>query len=144
MEKKKSADYFRGKEKYNCAQAVAKAFCDGCLIKEEDVEGKYKKMGSGKAEGGVCGSIAAARDVLNDKGGADRLETVVSDTAGSVKCREILKNMFHSSYSWKIILARISHKKSTAMPNLSMPAAASCSFIRSAKLSPLFLSNTAT
>lgn len=54
--------YFRGKEKYNCAQAIIIAFYEKCGIDKKIIEEKIKEylpMGHGKAKGGLCGAVFA-------------------------------------------------------------------------------------
>ncbi len=86
--KKKAEEYFRGKENYNCAQAIMKVFCHYC--NHEDIE-EYKKIGLGKAEGGLCGAVYASKKLLKNAGKEESLEKLFTESAGSTKCRDILK-----------------------------------------------------
>ncbi|OGS19810.1 MAG: hypothetical protein A2252_02775 [Elusimicrobia bacterium RIFOXYA2_FULL_39_19] len=86
--KAKAMKYFRGLEMYNCAQTIVKACCEKCT--NEDLA-KYKNAGSGKAPGGLCGSVYAGGVLLADEAKAQLLEKAVQEQSGSAKCKEILK-----------------------------------------------------
>ncbi len=90
MSKKSAKDYFRGVEKYNCAQAVVKAFQEEFNIPEEVVE-SYASKGAGQAEGNLCGSLYAAEKLLKDPEKIVHLEKLFAGEAGSIKCKEIRK-----------------------------------------------------
>jgi hypothetical protein len=86
--KKEAKDYFRGKERYNCVQAIMKVFCRWC--KDKDIH-SFRKIGHGKAPEGLCGAVYAAGCLLEDDARQLQMKKMFTDEAGSVKCREILK-----------------------------------------------------
>jgi len=90
MSEKSASHYFHGKEKYNCAQAISKAFQSEFNISDETIK-SYKNKGGGKAEGGICGSLFAAKKILNDPEAISRLERLFIEQAGSLYCKEIRK-----------------------------------------------------
>lgn len=79
-----------GPKKLNCAQAVIEAFREKFNIDENAVH-LFASFGSGKAPGGECGALFAAKFLLNenykDKIGECR-DAFVS-MAGSTRCKEI-------------------------------------------------------
>jgi hypothetical protein len=81
---------FRGKDKLNCAQAVLKAFQSVFNISDVDIR-LSASAGSGKAEGGVCGALHAARVILKDSPFLLKIEREFEARAGSLLCREIRK-----------------------------------------------------
>lgn len=75
--------YFRGDEKYNCAQAVLAAFDS-----EHEKLVSAKSFGSGRAPDGLCGALHSAKELL----GAEKHEQLMTEfcaAAGSLRCREI-------------------------------------------------------
>ena len=88
MNKRSATEFFRGPERYNCAQAVVKAFQQECAIPEQVIH-DYAQKGSGRAEGGLCGALYAARAVLTDPAEIAALEQRFVERAGAKQCREI-------------------------------------------------------
>jgi hypothetical protein len=89
-EKLDAVSYFHGKEKYNCAQAVTKAFQEKLNIPEHIIE-SYKNKGGGKAPGGVCGSFYAAQKLFDTPEDIAALKELFVKYAGSTQCNEIRK-----------------------------------------------------
>ena len=90
MTAERAANYFHGPERYNCGQAVLKAFQDEHNISESEIE-QFRGLGGGKADGGMCGALFAAKSLVGaDK--QDELEAIFVDKAGSWKCREIRRS----------------------------------------------------
>lgn len=90
MKENDAVKYFHGKEKYNCAQAILKAYQDDLNIKDEQIN-EYKQFGGGKAEGGLCGAIFVIKNLIDDKDKSDHIEQSFNLAAGATTCREILK-----------------------------------------------------
>lgn len=88
MLKQKAEKYFRSAEGYNCAQAIMKAFQEVYSIDKEKMEA-HALSGSGRAEGGLCGALFAAKKILGDSDLTNDLEEQFIEKAGSEKCREI-------------------------------------------------------
>ena len=88
MQKPDAGAYYRGKQGYNCAQAVLKAFApyadidDACLT-------RYAGFGAGQAPGGECGALFAAKSLLGDPAARQRAEEAFLEVASSTKCRDI-------------------------------------------------------
>ncbi|MFH1379676.1 MAG: C-GCAxxG-C-C family (seleno)protein [bacterium] len=95
MEQKKASDYFHGCEKYNCAQAVVKSLQEVCRIPDAVIDSFHAK-GSGKADGGICGSVYAVRSLLKETKDLDRFNAMFIEKAGSLTCKEIRKLKFIS------------------------------------------------
>lgn len=82
--------WFRGKGKLNCAQAILKAFQPAFGTSDAEIEA-FKGTGGGKALGGVCGALHAARHLLGDPALARKLEAGFEREAGAVSCKNIRK-----------------------------------------------------
>ena len=79
-----------GYRKLNCAQTIINAFKDKFDLPEEMVD-DLSVCGGGRAPGGLCGSLHAAR-VMLEKDHPARIkdcEDALLAHAGSIKCREI-------------------------------------------------------
>jgi hypothetical protein len=79
-----------GHRKLNCAQTIVNAFKDKFDVSEEMVE-RFGAYGGGRAPEGQCGSLYAARTIL-EKAHPTRIkdcEDALLASAGSTKCREI-------------------------------------------------------
>lgn len=79
-----------GRGKMNCAQAVAHAFRETYSLPDVAVA-SMAACGTGRAPGGECGALFAARTALKDSH-PDRIEACSSafaGKAGSTLCREI-------------------------------------------------------
>lgn len=87
----KAADaisFFHGKERFNCAQAVLKAFQPESGVSNEAINAAAS-AGGGKALGGVCGALYVARVLLDDQGLFKDVSDRFSRKAGSVQCMQI-------------------------------------------------------
>ncbi len=84
----KAGEYFHGRFGDNCAQAVLRAHADRFGISEETI-GEHSRDGGGRAEGGLCGALVAAKLLLPDK--KDIIAERFSEMAGSSLCRDIRK-----------------------------------------------------
>lgn len=84
----KASDFFHGKEKYNCAQAILKFFQEDYKIEQSLID-KYKKKGGGRAEGGVCGALHASYFLIKNKEMTAMADKHFADEAGSIVCKEI-------------------------------------------------------
>ncbi len=90
MAKEKAVHYFKGKERYNCGQAVLKAFQASHDVSDEEIK-KHKAFGGGKAPGGVCGALYAAETLLPDPQKKEEMRRRFVEKAGSYRCKEIRK-----------------------------------------------------
>ncbi|MDN3512614.1 MAG: C-GCAxxG-C-C family protein [Candidatus Jettenia sp.] len=89
MKSKEAVSYYRGKENFNCAQAILKAYQEDFNITDQQII-EYKKFGGGKAEGGVCGALFAAKKLIHNEDISNQVEQHFSKAAGAITCREIL------------------------------------------------------
>ncbi len=95
MAEKEAVEYFRGEEKYNCAQAILVAFTENCAMdkdKVKDIIEEYRSKGGGHAEGGQCGALYAGKALINDPEKAKMYENEFLKEIGSINCREIKKD----------------------------------------------------
>lgn len=90
MEIKLAKDFFAAGG-YNCAQAILKAFQNHNKFTDSDIS-KYRSAGGGKAEGGLCGALYAAKLHLDNKEKQVVLERLFKDIAGHITCRDIKIN----------------------------------------------------
>ncbi len=90
MAPEKAVQYFHGKEGYNCAQSVLKGFQTSHNVPQETID-DFKAFGGGRAEGGLCGALFAAKTLANDPAKAEKIEAEFAKIAGSLKCKEIRK-----------------------------------------------------
>ncbi|WP_163351826.1 C-GCAxxG-C-C family protein [Desulfovibrio sp. JC010] len=88
MKVEQAVGLFHGRKKYNCAQAVLKAYQPESGISEMAVQAA-SMAGGGRAVGGTCGALHAAMILLDDPTIVDRVKQEFSKTAGSTICREI-------------------------------------------------------
>ncbi|HEV2247323.1 MAG TPA: C-GCAxxG-C-C family protein [Terriglobia bacterium] len=82
----------RPPERMNCAEAVL------CAYREVSGDtaiaiSEMKRLGSGRAPGGLCGALHAACTVAPDK--AERLKARFAEIAGSAVCKEIRRAKQH-------------------------------------------------
>lgn len=82
---------FHGKGKYNCAQAILKAFQKYGRLPDQQIL-QHKSSGGGRAPGGICGALYAARLHLSDAAEISDMEAAFKEKAGYITCREIRKN----------------------------------------------------
>ena len=85
----KAGEFFHGRFGDNCAQAVIRAHADQFRVSEETIL-EHSKDGGGRAEGGMCGALVAAINLLPDK--RELLIEKFKDSAGSHLCRDIRKD----------------------------------------------------
>ena len=90
MEKPDALAHFRGKQRYNCAQAVLKAFAPSVGLEDTCLE-QFSHFGRGQAPEGECGALFAAKSVFQDLITKQEIEKEFVLAAGSRKCRDIRK-----------------------------------------------------
>jgi len=90
----RAKDYYTGKgknERFNCGQAILKAFQERFKV-EEDLVKEFKSYGSGRAPDNLCGAYYASNKIL-EKHHPDKLnefEAFFLDKAGALKCSAII------------------------------------------------------
>lgn len=80
----------KGYPKANCAQAVASVFTDE-LGAEVDLA-SFDSCGGGRAPGGECGALYAAKTILEKSNRSEQIPTLeksFQEQAGALSCREI-------------------------------------------------------
>jgi len=93
----KAYNHFTGRNgcrRLNCAQTIAEIFKDKFYFITENTISDFKKKGSGKAAGGECGMVYAAKFILENSGSHDdvaEFEKFFIELAGSLKCSHIIK-----------------------------------------------------
>ena len=85
--KESDLTYFRGPERFNCAQSVYRSLEKLREIEEEKSE-ELATAGSGRAPDGMCGALYAAKQMLPAEQKAE-LRSWFEQNGGSVRCREI-------------------------------------------------------
>jgi hypothetical protein len=88
MEKPNALDFFRGEPRYNCAQAILKAYAPAVGAGESCLD-RFAKFGSGRAPGGECGALFAAKAIVADSSAKKEIERAFVEIARTTKCREI-------------------------------------------------------
>ena len=83
-----ATQYFHGKERFNCCQAVLKAYSDKTGATDEQIREHYGAHGGGRAPGGLCGALHAACELLDEEKFAILLEEF-EKKAGAKTCRDI-------------------------------------------------------
>ena len=91
MEKPDALAYFRGKHRYNCAQAVLKAYASPIGLGDSCLD-RFSRFGSGRAPEGECGALFAAKAILQDHSAKQKTEEEFVHAAGSKNCRDIRKS----------------------------------------------------
>ncbi len=97
MIKERAVNHFTGKKGYsrlNCAQTILEIFKDRVDFISDKTVSDFKKMGVGKAPGGECGMVYAAKYILENSGKSENIEEFekfFTDQAGSLKCSDIRK-----------------------------------------------------
>jgi len=91
MEIELAKKLFHGREKYNCAQAVLKAFQKYNNFSDMEIA-LHKSSGGGKAEGGVCGALFAAKLQMERPDDKSALENSFREKARYLTCKEIKAN----------------------------------------------------
>lgn len=62
---KAASEYFHDEaNNWNCAQAILKAHQGLCTLTDEELELHYRSKGGGRAEGGLCGAVYAASELV--------------------------------------------------------------------------------
>lgn len=90
MEKPNARQFFHGKDRYNCAQAILKAYApavgadESCLL-------RFSQFGSGRAPGGECGALFAAKAIVADTRAKQEVQSAFVGVTGTTKCRDIRK-----------------------------------------------------
>lgn len=87
---KHAVELFHGREKYNCTQAILKAFQTESGISDDAVRAA-SQTGGGKTLEGTCGALHAAKILFDDPGLVRKVEAEFARTAGSTRCRQIRK-----------------------------------------------------
>jgi hypothetical protein len=90
MEKPNALTYFRGEHRYNCAQAVLKAYASLAGLGDPCLE-RFSQFGGGRAPNGECGALFAAKAILQETAAKRKTEEEFIRAAGSNKCRAIRK-----------------------------------------------------
>jgi hypothetical protein len=90
MKAVEAMNLFHGRENFNCAQAVLKAFQMESGVSENTIQ-KAAYQGGGRAPEGVCGALHAARVILKNGSALEGIEKDFAAKTGSKKCREILR-----------------------------------------------------
>lgn len=82
----KATDTFRNPQfGHNCAQAVANKYRD--LYSDKDIVSTYAPYVGGRAPGGLCGALFAAKEALPEH--AKKIEEEFIKLCGAVTCRDI-------------------------------------------------------
>ncbi len=91
----KTLALFHFRKPYNCAQAVYKSMEKHHAISHETME-KLSDMGGGCAEGGTCGALYAALQIIDDPAGQTEIKEYFEAHGGSTLCRKLRrgKKMF--------------------------------------------------
>ncbi|MCX5782573.1 MAG: C-GCAxxG-C-C family protein [Elusimicrobia bacterium] len=94
--KEKAKNHFLGLNGYkrlNCAMAVAEAFHEKYPLDSKHLE-QLKSCGGGRAPAGICGSIFAAKVIMDQylPGKSGQVLSEFASIAGSVKCGEIRRS----------------------------------------------------
>ncbi len=87
-----AAQYFHGKEGFNCCQAVLKAYANHSNMTDEFIETNFRKFGGGRAPEGLCGAVYAAEVILGDN--PESMQELLNEfkqQASSSDCRSIRK-----------------------------------------------------
>ncbi len=90
MEKPDALKFFRGGYRYNCAQAILKAYAPVVGV-EESCFDRFSQFGSGRAPGGECGALFAAKAIVAKSPAKQEVEKEFAETAGTTRCRDIRK-----------------------------------------------------
>jgi hypothetical protein len=92
MEKPDAAVYYHGVERYNCAQAVLRAYTPAIGMSDENQTRfleQFSQFGGGRAPEGECGALFAAKAILSDSDAKQKVEDDFVRAAGSTKCSDI-------------------------------------------------------
>lgn len=88
MDEPNALRYFRRENRYNCAQAVLKAYAPltGC---DESCVDRFARFGGGRAPQGECGALYAAKAIFGDPAAKQSVEQQFVSAAGTTRCRDI-------------------------------------------------------
>lgn len=89
--KERALKHFRGPKRYNCAQAVL-ASSDKYTDVEDSKLMAYRNAGAGRVDGGLCGALFAAKQLMTHEHCRENARNHFRQHAGSVKCRDIRKD----------------------------------------------------
>ena len=98
-----AAQYYHGKERFNCCQAVLKAYSEQTEMTDNFIADNFRKYGGGRAPEGMCGAVYAAVILLKDQ--PESLNSVIDEftqnadacscrgikTAGKLPCRDCVE-----------------------------------------------------
>ena len=90
MDKPNALEFFRGEYRYNCAQAILKAYAPVVGAGKPCLD-RFSQFGSGRAPGGECGALFAAKALVADGSAKKAVEREFVEIAGTTKCRDIRK-----------------------------------------------------
>lgn len=88
MKAKQAAALYRGKERYNCAQAVLKTFQEEAGVPDTMIRAA-SRWGNGRVGSGMCGALHVVRALIDDSELLAKVEREFAHVAGSTKCRQI-------------------------------------------------------
>lgn len=88
--KESAVDHFTAR-RGNCAQAVALAWGDKRNI-QNGLPEQFTGFGGGRAPGGLCGALHAARELVGPEKKEKLTEQFKNQAAGHTACRSIRKN----------------------------------------------------
>lgn len=88
MEKPNALEFFRGEDRYNCAQAVLKAYASPINLGYSCLQ-RFSHFGGGRAPDGECGALFAAKAILQDHAAKREVEEEFVSIVGSKTCKEI-------------------------------------------------------
>ena len=105
MKRPDALEHFHGKSRYNCAQAVLKAYAP--LVGLEDIcLERFSHFGSGKAPEGECGALFAAKSVFQDLAVKQEIENEfirAVDRDGNKKAQALVAEVFElrDDFEWR-------------------------------------------
>lgn len=105
MKPKIAEQLYHGAERYNCAQAILKTFQQEFKV-DEDAILEASLKGSGRAEGGLCGAVYAAHQLIGNEKLQQKIDGDFIAKGGSVQCREIRKNRLLSCRECVVLAAK--------------------------------------
>ena len=90
-ENKSALDFFHAKpNNWNCAQTIAKAYQGITRATDDDIEATLRSKGGGKAEGGLCGALYSATQILGaDSPEAKALLEEFRSRLGATQCHSL-------------------------------------------------------
>lgn len=76
--------------KWNCAQAIFKAYQYHDGLSDEEIETNYRSKGGGRADGNLCGALYAAIEILGrDSREAAELKAEFDAKLGAMTCKSL-------------------------------------------------------